>query len=161
MLEWGLTELIEAASRTGQRETARVALERLSEGTQASGTDLALGVEARARALLSDDDAADSLYREAIDRLGRTRTRPELAGAHLVYGEWLRRADRRLDARKHLRVAYGMMSTIGAEGFAERARRELVATGETVRKRAPEVRDQLTAQETQIARLAAQGLTNP
>jgi DNA-binding CsgD family transcriptional regulator len=160
-LEWGLPELIEAASRTGQRETAGAALERLSESTQASGTDWALGVEAQARALLSDGDAADSLYREAIDRLGRTRIRVDLGRAHLVYGEWLRRAGRRVDARKQLRVAYGMMSTIGAESFAERARRELVATGETVRKRAPETRDQLTAQEAQIARLAAQGMTNP
>jgi DNA-binding CsgD family transcriptional regulator len=160
-LEWGLTELIEAASRTGQRETAGAALERLSESTQASGTDWALGVEAQARALLCDDDAADSLYREAIDRLGRTRMRVDLGRAHLVYGEWLRRAGRRLEARKHLHVAYGMMSTIGADSFAERARRELVATGETVRKRAPETRDELTAQEGQIARLAAQGMTNP
>ncbi|MDT4935902.1 MAG: hypothetical protein QOK11_3794 [Pseudonocardiales bacterium] len=160
-LEWPLTELIEAAARTGQRETAGVALAWLSESTQASGTDWALGIEARSRALLCDDDAADSLYREAIDRLGRTRMRVDLGRAHLVYGEWLRRAGRRLEARKHLRVAYGMMSTIGAESFAERARRELVATGETVRKRAPETRDELTAQEGQIARLAAQGMTNP
>jgi DNA-binding CsgD family transcriptional regulator len=159
--EWGLTELIEAASRTGQRQTAGAALERLSESTRASGTDWALGIEARSRAFLSDDDAADSLYREAIDRLGRTRIRLELGRAHLVYGEWLRRAGRRLEARKQLRVAYEMMSTIGAESFAERARRELVATGETVRKRAPETRDELTAQEAQIARLAARGMTNP
>ena len=120
---------------TGDTELARDALERLAETTQAAGTDVALGIEARCRALLSDGAAADDLYREAIDRLGRTRLRPELARAHLLYGEWLRREGRRVDAREQLRTAHEMLAAIGMEAFAERARRELVATGETVRKR--------------------------
>ena len=137
---WALPELVEAAARTGDAELARDALERLAETTQPCGTDFALGIEARCRALLSDGAAADDLYREAIDRLGRTRLRPELARAHLLYGEWLRREDRRVDAREQLRTAHDMLAAIGMEAFAERARRELIATGETVRKRSVETR---------------------
>ena len=153
-------EFIEAAARSGRAEGADDVLKRLAESTRASGTDWALGIEARSRALLSDGEAAESLYREAIERLGRTRMRFELARAHLLYGEWLRRERRRIDAREQLRRAHEMLSDMGAEAFAERARRELAATGETVRKRSVETRDQLTAQEAQIARLARDGLSN-
>jgi DNA-binding CsgD family transcriptional regulator len=161
VLAWALTELVEAAARSGKRETAAAALERLSLSTRAGGTDWALGIEARSRALVSEDDAAEVLYREAVDRLGRTRVRVELARAHLLYGEWLRRESRRMDAREQLRNAHEMFTAMGIAGFAERARRELLATGETVRKRSPETRDDLTAQEAQIARLAGDGRTNP
>jgi DNA-binding CsgD family transcriptional regulator len=161
VLAWGLTELIEAASRSGKREIALAGLERLTQSTRAGDTDWALGIEARCRALVSEDDAAEPLYHEAIERLGRTRVRVELARARLLYGEWLRRAGRRVDAREQLRGAHEQFIAIGAEGFAERARRELLATGETVRKRIPETRDDLTAQESQIARLAGVGRTNP
>jgi DNA-binding CsgD family transcriptional regulator len=158
---WGLTELIEAAVRSGATELAADALERLSERTRASGTDWALGVESRSRALLSeDDDVADRLYREAIERLDRTRARVDSARTRLLYGEWLRRKRRRLDAREHLRTALELFTAMGAEGFSERARRELVATGETARKRIIETRDELTAQEAQIAVLAAHRRTN-
>jgi DNA-binding CsgD family transcriptional regulator/tetratricopeptide (TPR) repeat protein len=158
---WALPELVEAAVRVGDTELARDGLARLAETTQACGTDWALGVEARCRALLSDGAAAEGLYREAIDRLGRTQVRTELARAHLLYGEWLRREGRRSDARERLRTAYDMLAEIGMEAFAERARRELVAAGETVRKRSVETVTTLTAQETSIARLAGDGLTNP
>jgi DNA-binding CsgD family transcriptional regulator len=158
---WALPELVEAATRTGDAELARDALERLAETTQPCGTDVALGIEARSRALTSTGEFAERLYRKAIDRLGRTQLRPELARAHLLYGEWLRREGRRIDAREQLRTAYEMFAAIGMEAFAERARRELLATGEKVRKRSPETRDQLTPQETQIARLARDGLSNP
>jgi DNA-binding CsgD family transcriptional regulator len=158
---WALPELIEATARLGAAEVAREALERLAETTRPAGTDFGLGVEARSRALLSEGEAAEGLYREAIDRLGRTRLRPELARAHLLYGEWLRREGRRKDARAHLRTAHRMFTDIGMEAFAERAGRELQATGETVRKRRAETRDELTAQERQIARLACDGLSNP
>ena len=158
---WALIELVEAGARSGAHDVAAAALRPLEERTRAAGTDWALGIEARSRALLSDGPAAESLYREAIDRLERTRIVVHLARAHLVYGEWLRRENRRLDAREQLRVAYEMLSRIGAEAFAERARRELMATGETVRKRTVETRDVLTAQESQIALLAAEGHTNP
>jgi DNA-binding CsgD family transcriptional regulator len=158
---WGLTELIEAAARTGRPDLAADALDRLTTMTRASGSDWALGVEARSRALLMDGDAAEGLYDEAIERLSRTRVRVELARAHLLYGEWLRRAGRRRDARVHLRTAHEMLAAMGAEAFAERARRELLATGETVRTRSVETRDELTPQETQIARLASDGRTNP
>jgi DNA-binding CsgD family transcriptional regulator len=161
VLAWALTELTEAAARSGKREIAVAALQRLSQTTRAGATDWALGIEARSRALVSEDDAAEPHYREAIERLSRTRVRVELARAHLLYGEWLRRENRRLDAREQLRSAHDMFVAMGAEGFAERARRELLATGETVRKRTPETRDELTAQESQIARLAADGRTNP
>jgi DNA-binding CsgD family transcriptional regulator len=158
---WSLVELIEAAARTGQPERATAALRRLAESTSAAGTDWALGIEARSRALLSGGESADRLYREAIQRLGRTRVRAELARAHLLYGEWLRRQNRRVDARLQLRRGYEMLTTMGIDGFAERARRELLATGETVRKRTAETAGELTAQEAEIARLAADGHTNP
>ncbi|HMJ36598.1 MAG TPA: AAA family ATPase [Baekduia sp.] len=158
---WALVELIEAAVRSGQAEAAADAVGRLSETTRASGTDWALGVEARSRALLSEGAAADDLYREAIERLGRTRVRIELGRAHLLYGEWLRRENRRLDAREHLRRAHEMFRAMGAEAFAERARHELLTTGETARKRSIETRNALTPQEAQIAWLARDGLSNP
>jgi ATP/maltotriose-dependent transcriptional regulator MalT len=158
---WVPTEFIEAAVRSGHPERAAGPLRRLQEISRAAGTDWALGVEARSRALLSEGEVAESLYREAIARLSRTRARSALARAHVVYGEWLRRERRRADAREQLRIAHRMYSEIGMNGFAERARRELMATGETVRKRSPETRDSLTAQEVQIARLAAEGCSNP
>ena len=158
---WALHELVEAATRCGQAGLARGALERLAATTQPAGTDWGLGIEARSHALLSEDAAADEFYREAIDRLGRTRLRPDLARAHLLYGEWLRREGRRTDAREQLRVAWQMMEAIGMEAFAERARRELLATGEKARKRSPGTREELTPQEEQIARLARDGLSNP
>jgi ATP/maltotriose-dependent transcriptional regulator MalT len=158
---WALPELIEASGRLGETEVAWDALERLVETTQPAGTDFGLGIEARSRALLSDGEAADDLYREAIDRLSRTKLRPELARAHLLYGEWLRREGRRVDARAQLRTAHEMLDAIGMEAFAERAHRELIATGEKVRKRRADTRDQLTPQEEQIARLARDGLSNP
>lgn len=157
---WGLAELIEAAVRSGSPESAADALEQLSEATQASGTDWALGVEARSRALLSEGDTAERLYREAIERLARTRVRVELARAQLLYGEWLRRENRRVDARAQLGVAHDMFSEIGAEAFAERARSELQATGAKVRNHVVATHAALTAQEAQIARLAGEGLTN-
>jgi DNA-binding CsgD family transcriptional regulator len=154
---WGLVELIEAAARSGMPERAAGALQRLSEATRASGTDWGLGIEARSRALLSDGEAAEDLYREAIDRLGRTRVRVELARAHLLYGEWLSGERRRADAREQLHKAHEMFAAIGMEAFAERALR---ATGETVRKRTVQAGGRLTAQEDQIARLAREGLSN-
>ncbi len=159
--DWALSEVVEAAARTGDANVAQAALELLVEHTRASGTDWGLGVAARARAVLSEADTAERFYREAIERLGRTRLRPELARAHLLYGEWLRRAHRRVDAREQLRLAHTMLSDMGMEAFAERARRELQATGETVRKRTVETLDELTPQEVQVARLAAGGKTNP
>jgi DNA-binding CsgD family transcriptional regulator len=158
---WTLPELIEAAVRSGTPEPATHALNRLSETTQASRTDWALGIEARSRALLSEGDAAEKLYREAIERLGRTRVRLELSRAHLVYGEWLRRERRATDAREQLRTAHELFETMGAEGFAKRAARELQASGEKARTRTVETRGQLTAQENQIAQLARDGLSNP
>jgi DNA-binding CsgD family transcriptional regulator len=158
---WALPELIEAAARTGDTELAGEALQRLTTTTQPFGTDWALGIEARSRALLSSDAATEPLYREAIDRLRRTRLRPDLARAHLLYGEWLRRERRRIDAREQLRTAHDLLESTGMEAFAERARRELLATGEKVRKRSDETRDQLTPREEQIARLARDGLSNP
>ena len=158
---WALPELVEAAARGGDTELARDAVERLAVTTRPCATDWALGIEARCRALLSDSAAADGLYREAIDRLSRTRLRPELARAHLLYGEWLRRQGRRGDAREQLRTAHSQFTSIGMEAFAERAGRELRATGEKVRKRSAETRDELTPQEEQIARMARDGLSNP
>jgi DNA-binding CsgD family transcriptional regulator len=159
---WGLVELVEAAARSGAPELASDALEQLSETARASGTNWALGLEARSRALLSEGDAAEHLYREAIERLDRTRARVNLARAQLVYGEWLRRENRRMDAREHLRTAHDTFSHIGAEAFAERAHRELLATGETARRRIVEAHvSSLTPQEAQIARLAREGLSNP
>jgi DNA-binding CsgD family transcriptional regulator/tetratricopeptide (TPR) repeat protein len=157
---FALVELVEAGARGGAPEAAAAALQRLEERTTASGTDWALGVLARSRALLSDGREADALYREAIERLGRSRMAVHLARTHLVYGEWLRRENRRVDARKQLRTAHEMLHRFGAEAFAERARRELLATGESVRPRTIEAREVLTAQEAQIARLAGDGKTN-
>jgi DNA-binding CsgD family transcriptional regulator len=158
---WALAELIEAATRSGMSETAAGAYRRLAEITGASGTDWALGVQARSHALLSGGEAADGLYRESITRLGRTRIRTELARAHLLYGEWLRRERRRTDAQEQLRTAHGMLEATGMAGFAERARRELRAAGETARTRTTATSVELTAQEAQIARLAREGLSNP
>jgi DNA-binding CsgD family transcriptional regulator len=157
---WALTELIEAAVRCGQPERARRAFERVEVTTRAAGTDWALGIEARLRALLSDGDEADALYVDAISRLERTRIRVQLARTHLLYGEWLRRERRRLDAREQLRTAHEFFRDAGVDAFAERARLELEATGERARRRTVDTLDQLTPQETQIARLAAQGETN-
>jgi DNA-binding CsgD family transcriptional regulator len=158
---WALAELVESAAHTGADQAASEALERLSEAARACGTDWALGVEARSHALMTAGEAAERLYREAIERLARTRVRVELARAHLVYGEWLQRERRRSDAREHLHTAHEMFARIGAEAFAERARRELLATGETVHQRYVKSFDELTPQEAQIARLAAEGQTNP
>ena len=158
---WATVELIEAATRSGVPGHAAGALERLSDSARASGSDWALGVEVCARALLSEGDTAERRYREGIDRLARTRVRVPLARAHLLYGEWLRRENRRIDAREQLRTAYDMFATMGADGFAERAARELLATGERVRKRATDAPSRLTAREEQIARLAGDGLSNP
>jgi len=158
---WALAELVEAAVRSGNSDLAAESLDRLVEAASASGTDWGLGIVARSRALVIEDEAAEVLYLEAIARLGRTPLRPELARAHLVYGEWLRRQNRRIDAREQLRIAYETFAGFGAVAFAERTRRELLATGEKVRKRSDEARGQLTAQEEQIARLAADGHTNP
>jgi DNA-binding CsgD family transcriptional regulator len=157
---WSLPELVEAAVRCGRTELAADALERLCERTQAAGTEVALGIEACSRALLRDGEAAERLYREAIQRLGGTRMRPALVRAQLLYGEWLRRENRRGDAREQLRFAYDGLTAMGMEAFAERARRELLATGETVHKRTVHARYELTAQEVQIARLASDGLSN-
>jgi DNA-binding CsgD family transcriptional regulator len=156
-----LPELIEAAARTGNADSAGDALDRLAEVTRASGTDCGLGVQARCRALLSGGKAAEALYREAIERLGRTQLRPDLARSRLLYGEWLRRENRRADARAQLRAAHDLMAEIGMEAFAERARRELLATGDTVRKRNAKAPSELTAQEAHIARLVVEGHTNP
>ena len=155
---WALVELIEAGVRAGEPDEAAAALERLSERTRASGTEWALGIEARCRALLNDDE---SLYRESIERLARSRAVVELARSRLLYGEWLRRENRRADARELLRAAHESFSHMGAGAFAERARRELLATGETVRRITADTRDALTPQEIQVARLARDGHTNP
>jgi DNA-binding CsgD family transcriptional regulator len=155
---WALVELIEAGVRADARDEAAAALERLSERTQASGTEWALGIEARCRALLDDDEP---LYRESIERLARSRAAVELARSRLLYGEWLRRESRRTDARELLRAAHDSFSQMGAAAFAERARRELHATGETVRRITAVTRDALTPQEMQVARLARDGHSNP
>src|SRR4051794_30403612 len=158
---WALAELIEAGVRSGDTPAAVAALDRLSERTQAAGTDWALGTEAASRALLSEGSDAEALYREAVERLARSRGVVHLARAQLLYGEWLRRENRRVDAREQLRAAHERFGEIGAEAFAERARRELTATGETVRKLTMETRDALTPQEAQIARMASARQTNP
>ncbi len=158
---WSLVELIEAGVRCGDTDAASAALDRLSARTRASGTDWALGIEAGSRALLSDGRDAEPLYREAVERLARTRGVVHVARARLLYGEWLRRENRRVDAREQLRAAHQMFSEIGAEGFAERARHELAATGETTRSRTDDARGVLTPQEAQIARLAKDGRSNP
>jgi DNA-binding CsgD family transcriptional regulator len=161
MSSWALSELVEAAARCGRPEAAADALGRLAEMARACGTDWVLGAEARARALVADPADADELHRQAIERLGRTCFRTELARAHLLYGEMLRREGRRMDARQQLRTAHDMLTAIGMEAFAERARRELLATGEKARKRSAGTREKLTPQEEQIARLARDGLSNP
>jgi DNA-binding CsgD family transcriptional regulator len=158
---WSTAELIEAAVRSGAPERAHPVIGRLSEAASSGGSDWLLGISARSHALLSEGDAAELLYLEAIERLGRTRVRAELARSHLLYGEWLRRRHRRVDARSHLRIADEMLTGMGFTAFAERARRELLATGETVRKRTDATRDELTPQEIEIARLAGEGCTNP
>ena len=158
---WALPELIEAATRTGQMARAFEALQRLVVETSFADSDWGLGIQARARALVSDGEEAEHSYREAIERLERTRVRPELARAHLLYGEWLRRQQRRVDARAELRTAYEQFTAMGMEAFAERTRSELLATGEKVRRRSVETRDDLTGQERQIAQLAREGLSNP
>jgi DNA-binding CsgD family transcriptional regulator len=156
-----LFELVEAAVRCGKPERAAAPLAKLDEIAHAAGTDWALGSWARAAAMLEEGETAERLYREAIERLARTGGRETLARAHLLYGEWLRRENRRVDAREQLRIAHAMLAEGGMEAFAERARRELLATGETVRKRTADTLDQLTPQEIQVARLAAGGQTNP
>ena len=158
---WALAELIEAAVRCGRTDRAADALAHLIVATSIDDADWALATQVRARALLAEGDVAEALYREAVDRLGRTPLRTELARAHLLYGEWLRRENRRVDGREHLRVAYDMFAAMGAEGFADRARHELLATGAQVRKRRDDTRDDLTPQEEHIARLARDGRTNP
>jgi DNA-binding CsgD family transcriptional regulator len=154
-------ELAEAASRTGDTTLIEAALGWISERTRVTSTGWLLGLEARVRALLSDGDDADRHYREAIDHLSGSAVRAELARTHLLYGEWLRRERRRVDAREQLRTAHAMFDEMGADAFAERAGRELLATGESARKRTVETRDDLTAQEAQIARFARDGLSNP
>ena len=153
-------ELAEAASRTGDRALLESALKWLSERTRVINSEWAFGIEARVRALLTEGEVADRLYRESIAHLVGARVRLELARSHLLYGEWLRRERRRLDAREQLRTALEMFASMGTEAFAGRAERELLATGERVRKRAVETRDELTVQEAQIARLAGEGLSN-
>jgi DNA-binding CsgD family transcriptional regulator len=158
---WVAAEFIEAAVRSGRPQRAIGPLARITEIAEANGTDWSLGIRAARAALLAEGEAAEGLYREAIERLTRTRIRVATARAHLLYGEWLRRENRRVDAREQLRIAHEMFGEMGNEPYAERARRELLATGETVRKRTVETLDDLTPQETQIGRMAADGFTNP
>jgi DNA-binding CsgD family transcriptional regulator len=157
---WVLPNLVEAAARSGHEGAARDALNRLSERARASGTPLALGLLARSRALLAADAEAESVYEESIDQLGRASAKPELARSHLLFGEWLRRQRRRRDARDQLHTAHDMLASMGIEAFAERARVELLATGEHARKRTVETQVQLTPQERQIARLVRDGARN-
>ena len=157
---WTLPELVEAAAHIGDRDLAGDALERLAATTHHCGADFPLGIEARCRALVSGGATADSLYREGIERLGRTPLRPEIARAHLLYGEWLRREGRRVDSRGQLRSALSMFAAMGMEAFAERARTELLAAGEKVRKGRADTRELLTAHERQIAQLASDGMSN-
>jgi DNA-binding CsgD family transcriptional regulator len=158
---WALVELVEAGVRTNAREAASERLDRLEEWARARGTDWALGIRARSAALLSEAEQAERLYNEAVELLRRSRSAAHLARAQLVYGEWLRRQNRRMDARMYLRAAHEGFIRVAAEAFAERAHRELVATGETARKRTDEARGYLTPQEAEIARLARDGLSNP
>jgi ATP/maltotriose-dependent transcriptional regulator MalT len=157
---WGLSELVEPATRCGRTDLATDALNRLATKAQASGTDWARGIEARARALLAEPAGADRWFRTAIDHLGRTRVRAELARTHLLYGEWLRRAGRRVEARAELNAAHELFASMGMAAFTRRAAGELVATGEKRRRRTAETRDDLTPQERQIAELARGGLSN-
>jgi DNA-binding CsgD family transcriptional regulator len=158
---WALIELVESAARSENSELARRGLTQLEADTEGCDSEWALGIRARSRAMVIEGDAVEESYRAAIDHLGRTRLRPDLGRAHLLFGEWLRRENRRVDAREQLRAAHNLFVTIGMEAFAERARAELVATGERVRKRTADTRDELTPQEMQIARLARDGLSNP
>jgi DNA-binding CsgD family transcriptional regulator len=158
---WLLPELIEAAARSGNRAAAELAFARLAEQSSTSATEWARGIQAATHALLSDGAQAEELHREAVDQLGRSRAAVLYARAQLNYGEWLRRENRRVDARTQLKAAYAAFEPMGARAFADRARRELLATGETVRKRTTDARDELTPQEAQIARLASERLTNP
>jgi len=158
---WSLPELVESAARTEAADVARDAVERLTETTRPAGSDWGLGVEARSRALVSEGAVAEGLYREAVERLRRTKLRADLARSHLLYGEWLRREHRRVDARAQLRAAHDQFTSVGMDAFAERARTELFATGEKARKRIVETRDELTTQERHIAQLARDGLSNP
>ncbi len=157
---WALPELVEAAARAGQVQVAAAALQDLSERARAGGTEWARGIEARSRALLAEGRTADDLYREAIERLGRCRVVLELARAHLVYGEWLRRERRRIEAREQLRIAHEMFAAMGAQSFAHRAQRELLATGERARRRSGETADLLTTQEQQVTHMARDGRSN-
>jgi DNA-binding CsgD family transcriptional regulator len=161
LVNWMLPELVEAAARSDRPDVATTALARLEERARAAGTDWALGILARSRALAGQGDDAEPHYREAIERLARTIMVVQRARTQLVYGEWLRRQNRRMDARKQLRPAHEFFLRIGAEAFAERAERELLATGETIRRRTVETYHELTAQELQVARLAVDGRTNP
>jgi DNA-binding CsgD family transcriptional regulator len=154
-------ELAEAAARTGDRTLLATALDWLSERARATPTEWLLGIEARVRALLSEGDQAERWYRESIERLSRTPVRAQLARGQLLYGEWLRRERRRGEARAPLRTAHEMLDAMGITAFAARAGRELLATGETARKRSVETAVELTAQEAQVARLARDGLSNP
>jgi DNA-binding CsgD family transcriptional regulator len=156
-----LIELVEAATHIGSPELATDAYSQIADMARSADTDWALGLEARSRSLVAQGEEAEANYRTAIGLLGRTRIRPDHARACLLYGEWLRRENRRADAREQLRTAYELLGAMGMTGFAERARRELLATGEAVRKRAAHATRQLTSQETSIARLAVEGLTNP
>ena len=158
---WGMTELIESAVRTGRTDLAAEALQRLTTKAQACRTDWALGIEARSRALLSTGDTAEREFREAVGHLSRARVHGELARAHLLYGEWLRQDRRRVDARRELTRAHEMFTAMGMEGFAKRTRRELLAAGAAVRQRTADAAEQLTEQEALIARLARDGLSNP
>ena len=161
MSSWALSELVEAAARCGQPEAAADALGRLAEMARACGTDWVSASRPALARSLRDSGDADTLYRDAIESARAHTVRTELARAHLLYGEWLRRESRRVDAREQLRAAHDMLTAIGMEAFAERARKELLATGEKVRKRTVETRDDLTAQERQIAEMARDGLSNP
>src|SRR5262249_42510188 len=154
-------EVAEAASRMGDTALLKAVGERISPCTSTMPTDWVLGIGARVRALASEGDAAEAAYRDSLEHLGRTRVRGELARSRLLYGEWLRREGGRVDAREELRVAREQLLAMGAEGFAERARHELLATGEKVRKRTEDTRDDLTPQEEHIACLARDGRTNP
>jgi DNA-binding CsgD family transcriptional regulator len=157
---WGLSELVEPATRCGRPDLGAVALDRLATKAQAAGTDWARGIEARARALLAEGADADRWFRTALDHLGRARVRAELARTRLLYGEWLRREGRRLDARAELNLAHELFTSMGMEAFSQRAAGELVATGEKRRRRIAETRDDLTPQERHIAELARDGLSN-
>ena len=160
LVNYVLSDLVEAVARCGETGLADAALGRLAERAPAAGTPLALGLLAQSRALLADDADAEPLYAEAIEHLRQCRARPQLARAHLVYGEWLRRQRRRRDAREQLRTAHEMFTSMGAGAFAERARIELLATGERARQRTAETAEELTPQEAQIARLVSQGDSN-